>query len=186
LMRIPIAALGLLLGSAGHAGETISYECNAAHSWARVGNLRLPEATPRDEGAVPAQVNWRSLLEVDEKNLVYGEPRPISSRDAARRCGRLTLRFSAGFLNPASGDAPFPVVEILLGKLQLVPPTAMQSCVIDVMKYDSFGRCPDAWAESITAQWNAKSQKVNVSVIRDFQHTPESDNTRQVDSLLLP
>jgi hypothetical protein len=169
------------------ASENISYECNPTRSWVRVGKLQPPEASQRDTKARVSQVNWLSLLKVDEEKLTHEEPTPIGSRVTVRRCGRLSLQFSAGFLHPATGDAPFPVVEIRLGKASLLPPTAFSLCTANLMKYNHFGQCPGSWAESVTAAWNEKSRKVEISVIRDYKLTPESpEPTREVESFLRP
>ena len=155
--------------------------CNARSSFLHIGDS-ADSSGLNARAAVRKEVTWGSLLIIGPETNSFGDRLRTGSRTSVHHCGRFKVRFRSGYVNPNPqgelGAIEFGVVEILMGKKVILPPTALERCDVALTRYKHFGICPDAWATNISVKWNANTSKAQVTLVRSYFDEAYEETTR--------
>jgi hypothetical protein len=147
--------------------------CDAATGSMHIAEHDARESKSRNPQLAVTTINWGALVKMGPQKNLHGEPLRTGSNTATRRCGPYTVRIKAGYLNTnpmgESGAIEFPVVDIMMNKAPVVPPTALNSCEQAMPRYSAFGPCPEAWAQSIRVTWDGTARKSKVTLHRIYE-----------------
>lgn len=192
----PIVMLRLVLGIALLAAApwrqedrygVLQMRCDARRSWLQLGDTTqasLPTATTQTARAIA----WASLMTSGPRTNQHGDPLRTGTRTITRRCGALTVRVSAGFLNPnvqgELGAVEFPVVSVLAGSRLVLPRTALASCEQGPGRYEAFAPCPAGWATTVTIQYDPRARATRRIAVRAYMDSTFREQT-QADTALV-
>lgn len=189
----PIIMLRLTLGIAllalapwrqeGRPGDLVM-RCDAGRSWLQLGDTTrasLPPGSTLTARTLP----WASLVKAGPQTNQHGDPLRTGTRTLTQRCGALTVRVSAGFLNPnvqgELGAVEFPIVSVLAGARVVLPRTGLDTCEQGPGRYEAFASCPAGWARAVTVQYDPRTRVARRTVVRTYMDSTFREHT-QVDT----
>ena len=159
--------------------------CDARRSIAALGDTTLLPF-PDDHARRARRVPWESLVTVGRARNAWGDPLRTGSRVRTMRCGRLTVRVVAGFLNPnvtgELGAVEFAAVTLLLGDRVVLPRTGLYQCTVGPGREEAYGRCPDRWARALAFAWDARARTGTIVVARTWNDSSFAEQAR-VDTI---
>lgn len=145
--------------------------CDAARSWLHLGDT-TGALLPRDSLYASRTIAWGALIKAGPGTNPHGDPLRTGTRTITRKCGALTVRVSAGFLNPnvqgELGAVEFPVVSVLAGSRLVLPRTALASCEQGPGRYEAFAPCPAGWATAVTVQYDPRTRATRRVAVRTY------------------
>ena len=96
----------------------------------------------------------------------------VGTREVSSRCGVFSVRVTAGWLNPrtagALGAVEFPIVDVAVGDLKVLPPTSFGECHRSDSMFTDAG-CPDSWATHVGISWDPQRHEALVTAGRYFR-----------------
>jgi hypothetical protein len=155
--------------------------CDAAASSMEIGDWGAPESRGASRQAPSTIIDWHALIRMGPQKNQRGEPLRTGTRTVTHRCGLYTARIKGGYLSPntsgESGAIEFPVVEVLMDRTLVVPPTALDRCEQALPRYEGYAPCPKGWALAMRVVWNAKERKTKVSIQRAYEDRAYEERT---------